>query len=101
MEETTQEAVSEGIFSPVVGDTIIIALMVLFLLMLVAVSYLLSRRAMETQALDYLTNEVKRLSKKVRNMELEAKVTAGPPKVDTVPDAEPFGQPVKKEQEDT
>lgn len=100
MEEATQEAVvegvSEGIFSPVVADTILIALMVMFLMMFVAVAYLLSRRTFDTQVIDHLSNEVRKLSKKVRNMELEAKVTAGPPRVDTVPDAEPFGQTIEK-----
>ena len=96
MEEATQEAVSEGIFSPVVADTILIALMVMFLMMFVAVAYLLSHRKFDTQMIDHLSNEVRKLSKKVRNMELEAKITAGPPKVDTVPDAEPFGQTIDK-----
>ena len=96
MEEATQEAVSEGIFSPVVADTILIALMVMFLMMFVAVAYLLSRRQFDVMTIDHLTKEVQRLSKKVRNMEIEAKVTAGPPKVDTVPDAEPFGKPIEK-----
>ncbi|MBQ9479088.1 MAG: hypothetical protein IJU71_05980 [Selenomonadaceae bacterium] len=99
MEETTQEVVAEGIFSPAVADTILIALMVMFVMMFVAVAYLLSRRTLDSQTVNYLAEEVKRLSKKVRNMELEAKVTAGPPKVDTVPDAEPFGRSVNKDQE--
>ena len=103
MEETAQEAVaevSEGIFSPVVADTILIAMMLMFLMMFVAVAYLISRRTVDTQTIDYLAAEVKRLSKKVRNIELESKITMGPPKVDTVPDIEPFGHAIEKNQED-
>ena len=100
MEEETVEAVSEGIFSPAVSDTILIALIVLFVMMAVVVSYLLSKRAFDTQNIDYLNNEVRKLSKKIREMELEAKVSAGPQKIDTLPGITPFDKSDDVKQEE-
>ena len=99
MEEETVEAVSEGIFSPAVSDTILIALIVLFVLMAVVVSYLLSKRTFDTQSIDHLNAEVQKLSKKIRTLELEAKVSAGPQKVDSLPGITPFDKSEEVEQE--
>lgn len=84
------ETATQGIFSPVLSDTLLVLNIVLSVILLCAFAYLFTTRH-QTGEIAQLKDRVKKLSNNLKALEEKIKEAPPPKKVDTLPEPDAFG----------
>ena len=91
------ETAAQGIFSPVLSDTLVVLNVVLSVILLAAFAYLFATRH-QTGEIAQLKSRIKKISADLKALEEQVQEIKPPKKVDTVPDAEAFGMNFSKKE---
>lgn len=91
------ETATQGIFSPVLSDTLLVLNIVLSVILLCAFAYLWATRN-QTGEIAQLTERVKKLSSNLKALEEKLKEPPPPKKVETVPEPDAFGMDFSKKE---
>ena len=92
------ETTAQGIFSPVLSDTLLVLNIVLSVILLCAFAYLWTTRN-QTGEVAQLKDRIKKLSNQLKALEEKIQEAPPPKKVDTVPEPDVFGMDFNQRKE--
>ena len=84
-----EETAAQGFFPPVMTDMLVIMSLVFNVLLLIVCAYLATRN--NNSEIKKLDDKIKKVSNELRKLEEKVQELKPPKKVDTVPEAHPFG----------
>ena len=92
------ETAAQGIISPVLSDTLTFLNIVLSIILMFAFAYLWTTRH-QTGEIGRLNDKIKKLSSELKALENKVDNIKIPPKVETIPEAAPFGLDMNQRKE--